>query len=169
MAEPLAKETIIEQQPLAAAPGLAIHRLRSSLPEALRPCLRNARELARELRESGDAGCFPTAVPALDRLLDGGLPRGQLVEREAQLFSPGSNALADLVQCLFHIPSSPELYACWLVHPHPPPGGTRGGGSPRVADNTMPLPIVIGCSGTPSDRAGLSPDPSRGSVGAERP
>jgi hypothetical protein len=79
MAEPLARGTIIEQPPLAAA-GPAIHRLRSSLPEALRPCLRNARELVRELRESEGAGSFPTAVPALDRLLDGGLPRGQLVE-----------------------------------------------------------------------------------------
>jgi hypothetical protein len=79
MVEPLAREPIIKP-PLEAAPSPAIHRLRSSLPEALRPRLRNARELARELRETAGAGAFPTTLPALDRLLDGGLPRGQLVE-----------------------------------------------------------------------------------------
>src|SRR6185295_14721020 len=79
MAEPLARETLVE--PLAAAgPSLAVRRLRSSLPEALRSRLRSARELARELRDAGGEGAFPTAVPALDRLLEGGLPRGQLVE-----------------------------------------------------------------------------------------
>ena len=71
MAEPLAKETIISP---------AVHRLRSSLPEPLRSRLRSARELDRELRDAAGEGAFPTAVPALDRLLDGGLPRGQLVE-----------------------------------------------------------------------------------------
>lgn len=73
MAEPLAKETIISPSP-------AVHRLRSSLPEPLRSRLRSARELARELEDAAGEGAFPTAVPALDRLLAGGLPRGQLVE-----------------------------------------------------------------------------------------
>jgi hypothetical protein len=74
MSEPLARETMIE--PHAAA----VRRLRSSLPEPLRSRLRSARELARELRDTAAEGAFPTAVPALDRLLAGGLPRGQLVE-----------------------------------------------------------------------------------------
>ena len=50
------------------------------LPEALRAHLRSARELDRELREAAGQGAFATAVPVLDRLLAGGLPRGQLVE-----------------------------------------------------------------------------------------
>jgi hypothetical protein len=53
---------------------------RPALPEALRAHLRSARELDRELRESAGRGAFATAVPVLDRLLAGGLPRGQLVE-----------------------------------------------------------------------------------------
>ncbi len=56
-----------------------IHQ-RPALPEALRAHLRSARELDRELREGAGQGAFPTAVPVLDRLLAGGLPRGQLVE-----------------------------------------------------------------------------------------
>ena len=75
MAEPLARETIMT--PPAAGPAW---RLRPSLPEALRSRLRSARELARELRDAAGEGPFPTAVPALDRLLGGGLPRGRLVE-----------------------------------------------------------------------------------------
>lgn len=73
MAEPLARESILEMSP-------ALQRLRSSLPEAFRSRLRSARELDRESRDAAGEGAFPTAVPALDRLLDGGLPRGQLVE-----------------------------------------------------------------------------------------
>jgi hypothetical protein len=73
MAEPLARESILEMSP-------ALRRLRSSLPEAFRSRLRSARELDREIRDAAGEGAFRTAVPALDRLLDGGLPRGQLVE-----------------------------------------------------------------------------------------
>src|SRR5262245_56355361 len=76
--EPLARETLVE--PPAAEPGLAVRRLRASLPEVLRSRLRSARELEQELRDAAGAGAFPTAVPAFDRLLAGGLPRGQLVE-----------------------------------------------------------------------------------------
>ncbi len=79
MAEPLARETIMTP-PFAAEASPAVRRLRSSLPAALRSRLRSARELERELRQTAAEGAFPTAVPALDRLLDGGLPRGQLVE-----------------------------------------------------------------------------------------
>jgi hypothetical protein len=51
------------------------------LPEAFRSRLRSARELSRSLREEEEEHPpFSTAVPALDRLLDGGLPRGHLVE-----------------------------------------------------------------------------------------
>lgn len=76
MAEPLT-QTILEKP--MHAPAL-LSRLRSALPEGLRDHLRSARELDRDLRESAGEGAFPTAVPVLDRLLDGGLPRGQLVE-----------------------------------------------------------------------------------------
>jgi len=76
MAEPLT-QTILEKPIHAPA---ALSRLRSALPEGLRAHLRSARELDRDLKESAGEGAFPTAVPVLDRLLDGGLPRGQLVE-----------------------------------------------------------------------------------------
>src|SRR5258706_14243748 len=84
MAQPLARESILEvpEMPPGAAGNVssAIRLLRSSLPEAFRSRLRSARELEREIRDAASEGAFPTAVPALDRLLDGGLPRGQLVE-----------------------------------------------------------------------------------------
>jgi hypothetical protein len=59
----------------------ALQRVRSALPEELRSRLRSARELDRTLRdEAEEHPPLATAVPALDRLLDGGLPRGHLVE-----------------------------------------------------------------------------------------
>jgi recA bacterial DNA recombination protein len=79
MAEPLIRESILEM-PTGAEPSQVLKRLRSSLPEAFRSRLRSARELERENRDAAGEGAFATAVPALDRLLDGGLPRGQLVE-----------------------------------------------------------------------------------------
>ncbi len=42
--------------------------------------LRSGRELARQRAEKPPAEPLPTGLAALDRLLDGGLPRGQLVE-----------------------------------------------------------------------------------------
>jgi hypothetical protein len=66
-----------------SATGPALRRLRSVLPQGLQRHIRSARELDRDLREARRAdseASLPTAVPALDRLLDGGLPRGQLVE-----------------------------------------------------------------------------------------
>lgn len=76
MAEPLT-QTILEKP----MPGTAaLHRLRAVLPEEVRGHIRSARELDRELRDAAGEGAFATAVPVLDRLLDGGLPRGQLVE-----------------------------------------------------------------------------------------
>jgi len=81
MAEPLTRETILETPPGAAGNvSPALRLLRSSFPEAFRSRLRSARELDREIRDAAGEGAFATAVPALDRLLDGGLPRGQLVE-----------------------------------------------------------------------------------------
>ncbi len=72
MAEPLIRESILSSP--------VLKRVRSSLPEAFRSRLRSARELDQEIRDAAGEGAFATAVPALDRLLDGGLPRGQLVE-----------------------------------------------------------------------------------------
>jgi hypothetical protein len=61
----------------ATAP--ALQRLRAALPPPLQGRLGSARELAR-LRAEAERQPLPTAWPAFDRLLAGGLPRGQLVE-----------------------------------------------------------------------------------------
>lgn len=79
--------------------GNALQRVRSALPEELRGRLRSARELDRSLRdEEEEHPPLVTAVPALDRLLDGGLPRGHLVElvggRTSGRFSALLTALA---------------------------------------------------------------------------
>src|SRR3954465_9269613 len=76
MAEPLT-QTILEKPMHGTA---ALRRLRAVLPEEVRGRIRSARELGQELRDAAGEGAFATAVPVLDRLLDGGLPRGQLVE-----------------------------------------------------------------------------------------
>jgi hypothetical protein len=76
MAEPLT-QTILEKPIHGTA---ALRRLRAVLPEEVRGQIRSARELGRELRDAAGEGAFATAVPVLDRLLEGGLPRGQLVE-----------------------------------------------------------------------------------------
>jgi len=88
MAQPLASKTLLEMPEMPEMPpGMAagnvaqtLRLLRSSMPEAFRSRLRSARELDRDNREAAGEGAFRTAVPALDRLLDGGLPRGHLVE-----------------------------------------------------------------------------------------
>lgn len=77
----------------------ALQQVRSALPEELRGRLRSARELDRTLRdEEEEHPPLVTAVPALDRLLDGGLPRGHLVElvggRTSGRFSAELTALA---------------------------------------------------------------------------
>jgi hypothetical protein len=74
----LVRETLLEPSFGAASP--AVRRLRSSLPEAFRSRLKSARELEQAIRDAAGEGALPTAVPALDRLLGGGIPRGQLVE-----------------------------------------------------------------------------------------
>src|SRR3954470_19734544 len=75
MVSPLIAET--PQSPSLGTLG----RVRLALPEAFRSRLRSARELSRVLREEEEEHPpLATAVPALDLLLDGGLPRGQLVE-----------------------------------------------------------------------------------------
>ncbi|HKH48569.1 MAG TPA: hypothetical protein VKM72_28225 [Thermoanaerobaculia bacterium] len=83
----------------AAPVPAALQRVRSALPEELRSRLRSARELDRTLRdEEEEHPPLVTAVPALDRLLDGGLPRGHLVElvggRTSGRFSTLLSALA---------------------------------------------------------------------------
>lgn len=79
--------------------GAALQRVRSALPEEMRARLKSARELDRSLRdEEEEHPPLITAVPALDRLLDGGLPRGHLVElvggRTSGRFSTLLTALA---------------------------------------------------------------------------
>lgn len=71
MALSLSKET-------PASPALA--RLRALLPQPVGARLRSAGEMVRARREEEKDPPLPTAVPAIDRLLEGGLPRGQLVE-----------------------------------------------------------------------------------------
>lgn len=70
--------SIEEAEPEAAA-SPALQRLRAALPESFRSHVRSARDLAREVREEEDEP-VATAFPPLDRLLEGGLPKGQLVE-----------------------------------------------------------------------------------------
>jgi hypothetical protein len=92
-----------ETEPLTQEVGepvpAALKRVRSALPEELRARLRSARELSRTLRdEEEEHPPLVTSVPALDRLLDGGLPRGHLVElvggRTSGRFSTLLTALA---------------------------------------------------------------------------
>lgn len=54
--------------------------VRATLPEALQGRVRSARDLSRRQQQEHGEDPFPTALVPLDRLLDGGLPRGQLVE-----------------------------------------------------------------------------------------
>lgn len=70
--------SIEEAEPEAAA-SPALQKLRAALPESFRSHVRSARDLAREVREEEDEP-VATAFPPLDRLLEGGLPKGQLVE-----------------------------------------------------------------------------------------
>ncbi len=49
-------------------------------PRALLTDLRGRMKSARELLEKSERELLPTGLPDLDRLLDGGLPRGELVE-----------------------------------------------------------------------------------------
>jgi hypothetical protein len=103
VAEPLSHRIeASEEEPDSASP--ALRRLRSILPQGFRRHIRSARDLdrefreTREVREASHEAALPTAVPALDRLLDGGLPRGQLVElvgsRTSGRFSTVLTALA---------------------------------------------------------------------------
>src|SRR5262245_25695496 len=54
--------------------------LLSALPEGLRARVGRAREVAARRRQAAHGDPLPTALPSFDRLLEGGLPRGQLVE-----------------------------------------------------------------------------------------
>lgn len=75
----------------AQDPGTeTVLRLRALLPQALRTQVRSARELGRQAAEEElglRSAPLPTAIPAFDRLLGGGLPRGQLVELAGALSS----------------------------------------------------------------------------------
>ncbi len=79
------------------ATGHLLKRLRASLAPPLQGRLQSARELART-RAEAERQPFPTAWPAFDRLLAGGLPCGQLLElhggRSCGRFSAVLTALA---------------------------------------------------------------------------
>ncbi|HVR98487.1 MAG TPA: hypothetical protein VMW27_17870 [Thermoanaerobaculia bacterium] len=82
MALPLILET---PEPAAEPPrpdaSPALARLRSLLPQTFHGRIRSAGEMVRARQEEAEREeKLPTAVPALDRLLEGGLPKGQLVE-----------------------------------------------------------------------------------------
>jgi hypothetical protein len=77
MTEPL-RQTPPTPSPADFVP--AVHRLRAALPHPLRGALRSGADLVRQRREAGETAPLQTAVPVLDRLLGGGLPRGRLVE-----------------------------------------------------------------------------------------
>lgn len=73
------KTLSIEAAGPEAAASPALQKLRAALPESFRSHVRSARDLARQVHEEEDEP-VATAHPALDRLLEGGLPKGQLVE-----------------------------------------------------------------------------------------
>lgn len=80
-------------------PPTPLRLLRSALPAELRGRLASGRELVRARREEEREDVpFPTGVPALDRLLGGGLARGRLVElvgrRSSGRFSAALAAVA---------------------------------------------------------------------------
>lgn len=96
MIAPLSGETFERTEP---APPAALGRLRASLPQPFQSRLRSARELSRARHEEDEERPpLKTAVPVLDRLLEGGLPRGCLVElvggRSSGRFSAALSVLA---------------------------------------------------------------------------
>ena len=90
-------EPLTQALPNEASPGRAFQLLRAALSSPLAGRVGSARELARTVSEE-EREPLPTAFPALDRLLAGGLPRGQLVEmvggRSSGRFSAVLAALA---------------------------------------------------------------------------
>ena len=67
-------------RPSTVASPSTIEALRAALPSQLRGQVESARALIRKRSEAPPATTLPTFVAGLDRLLDGGLPRGRLVE-----------------------------------------------------------------------------------------
>jgi recA bacterial DNA recombination protein len=63
-----------------AEPALALERLRSSLPQDLVREITSARDLLRAREAVHKEAPFLTSLPALDRVLGGGLERGALTE-----------------------------------------------------------------------------------------
>ena len=64
----------------SSGPGDGPAALLAALRRDPTACLRSGRELARRRGDRAPAAPLPTGLAALDRLLDGGLPRGRLVE-----------------------------------------------------------------------------------------
>ncbi|MCB1037552.1 MAG: hypothetical protein KDD47_27215 [Acidobacteria bacterium] len=73
---PVGEVTRLAQSP----PRPALRLLSDSVPLSLVKGLRSGRELARARRDLDGGAPLATGVEAFDRLLKGGLPRGQLVE-----------------------------------------------------------------------------------------
>lgn len=73
---PVGEVTRLAQSP----PRPALRLLSDSLPPSLVKGLRSGRDLARARREGDGAPPLVTTVAALDHLLQGGIPRGRLVE-----------------------------------------------------------------------------------------
>ncbi len=73
------KQVPVEPMPVED-PAEKLRNLRDALPASLRSRLESGRDLARRRRESPAPRPRPSGTPELDRLLEGGLPAGRLVE-----------------------------------------------------------------------------------------
>ncbi len=172
MAEPLARETILTPPP-AAASSPAVRQLRSSLPAALRSRLRSARELEQERRETAEEGVFSTAVPVLDRLLDGGLPRGRLVEL---IGSRSSGRFSLLLAALAAVTSTGEAAALVDLGDGLDPEAALSAGvdlerllwvRPPNLKKALAAAEMLIAGGFPLVALELGPPPVRGGRGAE--
>ena len=171
MAEPLARETLME--PPAGSVGPAAWRPRSPLSEALRLRLRSARELQRQLQDAAGAGAFPTAVPAFDRLLDGGLPRGHLVELVG---SRTSGRFSILLAALAAGTSAGETVALVDLGDGLDPGAALGAGidlesllwvRPSTLTHALAATEMLIAGGFPLVALDLGQPPVRGGRGVE--
>ncbi|NOZ95749.1 MAG: hypothetical protein GXP47_13575, partial [Acidobacteria bacterium] len=71
------------RRPAPAFHGVERPERRRPIPPGLEGQVRRAADLVRETRRAGSEPPLPTGLPALDRLLGGGLPRGGIVELTA--------------------------------------------------------------------------------------
>ena len=166
MAEPLTPDDTRKTDPCAGG----VEPAAAALPEALRAHLRSARELDRELRESAGEGAFPTAVPVLDRLLAGGLPRGQLVELVGARTSGRFSTLLAALAAATGMGEAAALVD--LGDGLDPDGGGGAGDRPRAPPLGAPGPAEGGAGGgRDAARQRLPPGGARprAAAGARRP